>query len=388
MAEQKFTIYVIDGDNDERELLVESALKPFGYTVKDTGDGNEGLQMVLKQVPDVLLLDLKPDGLSGTDFLIAIQAQAIAIPVIVIAPQGGERDALQAFRLGARDYLVRPVRETEMIQAVERALKDVRFQRERDSLVSEVQHADAEANQRLKELKTLMSIGKAVSALDTLDEIFERVIRAATQLTGADAVGFFIRNESDQLIFRAGENLTREIQEKLNKPVEDDLAALVLRSQETYLASGEGLRKYRPTMSNATSVIYAPLVVHERAFGLLWVASTGPSFAAHLKDVVSALADYAAIAIFNVRLMGQMRERTAQQQKAEKEAGKPGDITGLSGALRAIRAPVTEVLTNMTLFKTGEMGPLPAGHQAAVDVMHRQLNELVSLLDTLSPPSS
>jgi hypothetical protein len=45
-------------------------------------------------------------------------------------------------------------------------------------------------------------------------------------------------------------------------------------------------------------------------------------------------------------------------------------------------------LGNLNLFRTGEMGPLPASHQAAVDVMHRQVEALVLLIDDLSPPDT
>ncbi|MCC6905831.1 MAG: response regulator [Anaerolineae bacterium] len=385
MAEEKDTVYLVDANDDERNLLAEMALEPFGYVVRTAAEGNAGLSMVLEGRPDVLLLDLHPRGMSGVDVLAALSAQSIDIPVIVLADEGAEKEALKAFRLGARDYLVRPIREAEMIQAVERALKDVRLKRERASLVSEVRHADEEAEQRLRENKTLMGIGKSVTSLHSLDEIFDRVVRAAIQLTRADAAGLMVRDDQGRLLLRAGQNLPRELLDRVGQPVDDDLAALVLRSHEPYLASGEGLRKFRPVMSGASAVIYAPLVVNESAFGLLWVGNARVEFAPHMRDIMSALADYAAIAIFNVRLVAAVRERAVPAVSPPAPAA-PASGRGAEEVARTLRGPLTELMANMNRWRTGELGPIPPGNQAAVDVMHRQLSELIALIDTVAPP--
>ncbi|NDJ52873.1 MAG: response regulator [Chloroflexi bacterium] len=399
---RKDKVLIIDHDPDERATLVETALIPFGYDVKQTGDGGSAITLVGAEQPDVIVLDLHLEGLAGSDVLAAIQAQAMDIPVIVLANEGREDDALHAFRLGAKDYLVRPIRETELIQSIERALKEIRLRRERESLVGEVRQAGKSAQQRLQELQTLMSIGKSVTALRNLDEIFERVGRAAIQLTQAEATGLILKeDQSSKLILQSGRNLSRALQEKIGEAIEDDLAQLVMTSGEAYIGSGKGLEKFKPAQEGANAVIYAPLLINERPVGILWVANTRLVFEDFMKELVTALADYAAIAIVNARLFKTMQERSQQLEAANqalRDKGievvtTPTDGEALNGAgakdlAGKLRAPLTTILGNMNLWRTGELGQIPLGNQAAVDVMHRQLSEVISMIDALVPPDT
>jgi two-component system NtrC family sensor kinase len=396
VAEQKDTILVIDHDADERATLAEATLEPFGYIVRQCATGEEGLKLMRAEGPDVLILDLHLEGLSGRDVLTAINAQAYDVPVILLANEGAEKSALQAFRLGAKDYVLRPIREAELIQSVERALKEVRLKRDRETLIGEVQRRAEDVQRHLNETKTLVAIGKAVSGLRNLNEIFDSVIRASVQLTKAEVAGFFLKDDqTGGLILRAGHNLSRSLQDRMGQPVEDDLAALVMTSRDTYLADGEGLKRFHPAQENVSAVIYAPLVVHESAIGLLWVANTRIPFEAYMKDLLTALADYAAIAVVNARLFTTMQERTQQLEQMAKQAPQPAADTAarptshLAVQLAAkLRAPLTSLLGNMNMFRTGEMGRLTTAHQAAVDVMHRQLEDLIRLIDNIVPPNT
>jgi two-component system NtrC family sensor kinase len=369
-------------------MLTQATLEPFGYEVQSTGDGPEGLTMILEDPPDLLVLDLHPNNLSGADVIAALSSQALDLPVVILADVGAEKEALHAFRLGARDYVVRPLREAEMIQVIERIMRDVRLRRDREMLVGEVRQASSESEQRLRELKTLMTIGKTVTFARSLDEVFDRVNRAAIQLTRAEAVGFFLRDEaSGSLILRAGQNLSRNLLDLMGQPVEDGLAAIVLNSHETFMQSGEGLTQFRPAQAGATAVIYAPLVVQDKPIGLLWVANTRLEFAPHMKDIMTALADYAAIAVVNTRLLTLSRTQPAPQPEAVEEeqiavSDQPAIDYELAGSLRGT---LTHLMGSMNLFRTGEMGRLSPSHQAAVDVMHRELEEAVAHLDQLVP---
>ncbi|MBN1430214.1 MAG: response regulator [Anaerolineae bacterium] len=389
MSSNKERIFIIDPIEHERITLSHATLEPFGYEVQSTGDGAEGLTAILSDPPDLLVLDLHPESLSGADVMAALSAQAVDLPVVILADVGAEKEALHAFRLGARDYVVRPLREAEMIQVIERIMRDIRVRRDRESLVGEVRQASSEAEQRLRELKTLMSIGKTVTFARSLDELFDRVVRAAIQITRAESVGFFLRDEaSGALILRAGQNLSRNLLDRMGQPVEDELASVVMSSGETFLQGGEALTQFRPAQQGATAVIYAPLVVQSKPIGLLWVANTRLQFAPHMKDVMTALADYAAIAVVNTRLRSTSQSRSEPElvQPVVEELDETGDQAAIDMELvGSLRSKLTHLMGNMNLFRTGEMGPLPPSHQAAVDVMHREFEEAVAHLDELMP---
>jgi two-component system NtrC family sensor kinase len=403
MSERKDKILIINQDPDETSMFVEGALIPFGYDVMTAADGGQAISMALADPPDVIVLSLDLRGLSGNDVLHALNAQSIEAPVIALADEGYELEALQAFRLGAKDYLSRPFRETELIQAIERALNEVRLRRDREMLVTEVQYAANAAEQHLRELKTLMGIGKSVTSLRRLDDVFDLVIRAAIHLTSAESAGLFLRDErANALVLRHGHNLSRNLIDRIGQPIRDDLALLVMNSQETYIAAGESLGSFRPAQEGAQAVIYAPLVVNEQAFGLLWVANSRLAFEPHMVDIMTALVDYAAIAIVNGRLFAAMHRRSkqleqmyrqlhAQQQELQQQVattvgGPPPQAGGIDPVvLDQLRGPLTHLLGNMNLFRTGELGALSFQNQAAVDVMHRQLEELIGLIDSVMP---
>src|SRR5688572_2639351 len=280
---------VITSSDDERDVLVESTLGPQGYAVQSASDGGTGLSMALENRPDVIILDLHLEGLKGHDVMAALNAQAVDVPIIVIANRGEERALLDSFRLGAKDYIMRPLREAEVIQTVERALKEVRLQREREQLVSEVRESAHEAERHLRELKTLMGIGRSVTAATQPKEVFDRVMRAALQMTRAETAGLFLVNpETGELIVEAGHNMSRNLIENLNHPITDDLASLVMNSQEAYVGTGEGLQKFRPAQQGAASVIYAPMVYQDKPVGVLWVSNAKLGFDAYLRDIMSA----------------------------------------------------------------------------------------------------
>lgn len=398
--ETKERILVIDPDVDERDALVEGALLPFGYSADVAGEGGEGLSRLLETKPDALILALNTPGLSAADIMAAINAQALDLPVIVVAETGREKDALHAFRLGAADYVLRPLRDTEVIQVVERVLKDVRIRRDRENLVGEVRHAEGEADARLREMRTMISIGKAVTSTRNLDEVFDRVVRAAIQLTRVETVGIYLRDpETNHLILRAGQNLSRDLAARIGQEVQDALAPIVLNSREVYAASGDGLRQFPPAQEGATQVVYAPLVVQDSAVGLLWVANARNPFEPQTREVVGALADYAAIAVVNAHLFTTMQARTQQLEEmnqklqgqtvmsmsaAEQPEAMPAGLMDAESISR-LHAGLSHLMGSMNLFRTGEMGKLPAGLQAAVDVMHRELESMVQIVDQNMP---
>lgn len=394
MVEQE-KVLLIDSDDSEREALAEAALIPSGFEVIGTSDGGQALAMIAETDPDLIILDLNLQGLSGHDVLAAMRAQSIKAPVILIANEGQEADALEAFRLGARDYILRPVRDAELIQVVERALGERRLQRERESLAGGLRTADVELERRLRELKTLMSIGKSVTSQRSTEEVFDRVVRAAMQLTRADASGLYLREPSGELLLQGGQNLSVDLMEKVGSEIKDDIASIVASSGETFMASNDGLSRYNPAQKDVKSVIYAPLVVEDETLGMLWVANQKLEFEPHMKDLMTALSDYAAIAVYNARALE--AHTTAAEQTDDEEALEPTqEMSKVSDAeverfqkielARNVRSPLTQLLGNMNLFRTGEMGKLQSNHQAAVDVMHRQLEQLVELIDSVVPP--
>ena len=115
-------ILVVDEDPDTLDLLARQILKPQGYQVATASEAGSAIQKALQFGPDMIIASLTLPGLSGKDLLVALRAQGTDVPMLVTAKKGMEADAIQAFRLGAHDYLVKPLREAEVIAALERVI--------------------------------------------------------------------------------------------------------------------------------------------------------------------------------------------------------------------------------------------------------------------------
>ncbi len=131
-------ILVVENDPEIIDLISRQILVPMGYRVEVVGAAAQAIQAAVRFSPDVILANLTLPGLSGKDLLVALSSQGLEVPVIVIADKGLEGDVIQAFRLGASDYLISPIREAEVVSAVERALKQVRERKEKELLARQL----------------------------------------------------------------------------------------------------------------------------------------------------------------------------------------------------------------------------------------------------------
>lgn len=124
--------------------LIDSGLRSLSAT-----DGRQGLEMFRRHEPDVVLLDLRLPKLDGIDVLKSIRELSSSVAVIVVSGKGQMNDAIEALRLGAWDYLCKPIHDMEVLgHSVRRAMERVELRREnqryRDHLESEVKLRTAE----------------------------------------------------------------------------------------------------------------------------------------------------------------------------------------------------------------------------------------------------
>ncbi len=115
-------ILVVDDDLSQRRLI-EFWLKEEGYSVVAASDGNTGLQTFTETSPALVITDIRMPGLSGLDLLGRIKALNPDTPVILITAFGAVDDAVDAMKLGAADYVLKPLNPEELKVNVQRALE-------------------------------------------------------------------------------------------------------------------------------------------------------------------------------------------------------------------------------------------------------------------------
>ncbi len=121
MSKQSASILVVD---DEAEIVraLKRSLTAHGYTVFTAQSGEEAVEAVSRQRPDLLLLDLLLPGMSGLEVCQQLRATS-NVPIIVLSVKGAERDKVEALDLGADDYVAKPFGMKEVLARIRVALR-------------------------------------------------------------------------------------------------------------------------------------------------------------------------------------------------------------------------------------------------------------------------
>src|SRR5438128_11605089 len=113
---------VIDDDDVVRKTCVE-LLEARGHKTLSAASVGEGLRLFAEHRPAAVLLDLRlPDG-TGIDVLRELQRQAPGTPVVVISGHGSVAEAVEAMRMGATDYIEKPISRDRLFQLMDRILQ-------------------------------------------------------------------------------------------------------------------------------------------------------------------------------------------------------------------------------------------------------------------------
>jgi len=136
MAHEK--ILVIDDSPEIVRFLKHYILSPVGYEVISANDGQTGLEMAISNSPDLIMLDMIMPPMNGLQVLTSLRESRSKVPVIFMTLHGSEQIAVEVFRQGVRDYLVKPFTVEEVTQAVDRALQEGRLAHEKEVLLREL----------------------------------------------------------------------------------------------------------------------------------------------------------------------------------------------------------------------------------------------------------
>ena len=123
MAEKNKKILIVD-DSNTNVILLEAILKNKGYNVEKALSVSEANQLIRKEIPDLILLDLHMPHISGYQFLESIKRNDHTknIPVIIVSAITENESKEKVKRLGIVDYLEKPINLTALTDIVEKSL--------------------------------------------------------------------------------------------------------------------------------------------------------------------------------------------------------------------------------------------------------------------------
>ncbi len=115
-------VLVVEDDPMLREALV-CVLRDEGYTVDESGSGDEGLYMAEQAIYDLLILDIMLPGMSGLQIVQGLRAQSAETPILLLTAKDSIEDRVTGLETGADDYLVKPFAVPELLARVKALLR-------------------------------------------------------------------------------------------------------------------------------------------------------------------------------------------------------------------------------------------------------------------------
>lgn len=110
-------------DNVDLAFGLQATLEVEGYETRHARTGSDGLVHTRAYAPDLILLDIMLPDVGGYEVLRRLRAEGTVAPVLILSARGEEVDKVQGFRLGADDYVVKPVGVLELLARVEALIR-------------------------------------------------------------------------------------------------------------------------------------------------------------------------------------------------------------------------------------------------------------------------
>jgi DNA-binding response OmpR family regulator len=381
MASAGDRILLIEHDLKISDLIAHQTLIPVGYYVDVVADSSAAIRQALLTPPDLIIADLNLPGLSAKDMLVAFAAQGVTTPVLVVAGQGQEQDIIQAFRLGAADYLLWPTREAEVLSAVERLLSRVHEVRDRQRLDMKLSEASEELQRRGRELSILLGIGKSVISITDHRFLFRKLVDGLIQISEADMAWLLLRDEeSKQFLLVAQRGLPEVWAKRINMPLDDGISGLVALSGETLSISGEPLLRFR-VANLGRSVCVVPIKIQREVIGMaVVVRKDARPFEKMEQTLLEAIADYVSISLLNARLFQALNSSVNSSKEGEKRQ---------NALLESVRNSIAEELRSaaqpIELLLAERLGSLTESQHQALRTARVALQRLARAVEKTTP---
>ncbi len=173
------TILVVDDEKNTREAL-SKILSEDGYEVVTAADGYQAMSLVTRELPDLILADLKMPGIDGLELLSRTRLKGFDVPFVMMTAYGTVETAVDAMKKGAEDYLTKPVNIEELEIQIKRVLDHRKLLRETKEL-----------RERLRDKYKFENIVGSSPQMQSIFKMVEQVApsRATVLITGESGTG-------------------------------------------------------------------------------------------------------------------------------------------------------------------------------------------------------
>lgn len=276
------SILVVDDDFPVLESVTR-ILQKQGYEVVGVQNGDEALQLFRQHNFDLVISDLRLEGTSGLEVLRQVKAIDPDIPVLIMTGFGTMESAIEAVRLGASDYLTKPVRASELAMGVRNQLEALQLRRRVKELNREVSVERDRLRDAVAELNLLKRLSERMMSALSYMEGYELLLNFILEEIGADLAVIYDR-EHHQLRMGGEIPLSEERKGQLyqlirqwvsSQPTGDSFP----HTAEEFFTQVQGGEIFSGAVVSEeggfASVISVPVEIEGRPFGLILAASLG-----------------------------------------------------------------------------------------------------------------
>ena len=196
MTESEAIVYVIDDDAQTRESL-KNLMRSVGLHVEVFASAQDFLRSKRPDVPACLVLDVRLRGLSGLDLQKHMAEAKIEVPIIFITGYGDIPMTVQAMKAGAVEFLTKPFRNQELLDAIQQALERDRSTREQRAKNEELHTRYDSLTPREREVMTLVVAGllnkQIAGELRTSETTVKNHRHQVMEKMGADSVAELVK---------------------------------------------------------------------------------------------------------------------------------------------------------------------------------------------------
>ena len=189
-------VFVVDDDASMRQALAR-LLQSVQLRVEVFASPQEFLQSERPNVPSCLVLDVRLPGLSGLDFQAELARADVRIPIVFITGHGDIPMSVRAMKAGAVDFLAKPFRDQDLLDAVTTAIQSDQKRREHENAMTDLRAHFSSLTPREREIMALVASGlmsKQIAAEVGLSEITVKVHRShLMKKMGARSVADLVR---------------------------------------------------------------------------------------------------------------------------------------------------------------------------------------------------
>jgi FixJ family two-component response regulator len=189
-------VFVVDDDASMRQALAR-LLQSVQLRVEVFASPQEFLQSERPNVPSCLVLDIRLPGLSGLDFQAELAKADIRVPIVFITGHGDIPMSVRAMKAGAVDFLAKPFRDQDLLDAVTAAIQRDQKRREHENAMTDLRAHFSSLTPREREIMALVASGlmsKQIAAEVGLSEITVKVHRShLMKKMGARSVADLVR---------------------------------------------------------------------------------------------------------------------------------------------------------------------------------------------------